>query len=79
LRWFRAFDAVVNQYGNLTYKIDFDIGSKVRVVSKHWGVSITARVTEVEESYDREGMSLSVIFGKPLLTINEKIRMLGGA
>ena len=73
-----AFDVSVNQYGNLTYKIDFDIGSKVQVVSKSWGVSLAARITEIEESYDREGMSISATFGKSLLTINEKIRLIGG-
>ncbi len=75
----QAFDATVNQYGNLTYKTDFDIGSEIQAVSKQWGVSMNARITEIEESYDREGMSLNVIFGKPLLTINEKLKSLGGA
>ena len=69
-----AFDVTVNQYGNLTYKVDFDIGSRVQVVSKNWGISMNTRITEIEESYDREGMSLSATFGKSLLTINEKFR-----
>jgi hypothetical protein len=56
----QAFDATVNQYGNLTYKVDFDIGSRIQAVSKRWGVNLNARITEVEESYDREGMSLNV-------------------
>ena len=68
-----AFDATVNQFGNLKYKIDYDIGSKVRVVAKQWGMEITARITELEENYDRDGMSISATFGKPLLTIYEKI------
>ena len=74
----QAFDVTVNQYGNLTYKVDFDIGSRIQAVSKHWGLSLNARITEIEESYDREGMSLSAVFGKPLLTINEKLRIFGG-
>ena len=74
----QAFDATINQFGNLTYKLDFDLGNKIQAVSKQWGVSITARITEVEETYDREGMSLNATFGKPLLTIDEKIKMLGG-
>jgi len=69
-----AFDVTVNQYGNLTYKVDFDIGSRVQVVSKNWGISMNTRIMEIEESYDREGMSLSATFGKSLLTINEKFR-----
>jgi hypothetical protein len=70
----QAFDVTVNQYGNLQYKTDFDLGSVIRAVSKRWGVSVTARITAVEESYDRDGMSLSVTFGKPLLTLAEKIK-----
>jgi len=70
----QAFDATVNQYGNLTYKADFDIGSNIRAMSKRWGVSLSARITEVEESYDREGVNLAVTFGKPLLTLAQKIK-----
>lgn len=69
-----AFDVTVNQYGNLTYKVDFDLGNMIQAVSKRWGISMTARITSVEESYDREGMSLSVVFGKPLLTLSEKLK-----
>ena len=73
-----CFDAAINPHGNLRYKTDFDIGHRVRVVSKAWGVTLTARITEIEENYDREGMSLNATFGKPLLTINEKMKITGG-
>jgi len=69
-----AFDAGVNLHGNLTYKVDFDIGSKIQAMSKRWGVHLSARITEIEESYDREGMSIAVTFGKPLLTLAQKLR-----
>ena len=74
-----AFDATINQFGNLQYKVDYDIGSRVRVVAKQWGMEITARITELEENYDRDGMSIRATFGKPLLTIYDKINDLGGA
>jgi len=70
----QAFDVTVNQYGNLTYKVDFDLGNMIKAVSKRWGISMTTRITTVEESYDRDGMSLSVTFGKPLLTLSEKLK-----
>jgi hypothetical protein len=73
----QAFDSVVNQYGNLGYKSDFDIGSRVRAESVRWGVSITARITEIAETYDRDGLSLEVTFGKPLLTLAEKLQREG--
>ncbi len=45
----KAFDATLNQYGNLRYKVDFDVGSSVRVQSARWGLAMTARITEIEE------------------------------
>jgi hypothetical protein len=68
----KAFDATLNQYGNLRYKMDFDVGSTVRVQSARWGLGMTARITEIEESYDRSGLSLDAILGKPLLTLAQK-------
>lgn len=64
-----AFEATLNPYGNLRYKTDFDIGSRVCAVSSRWGLSMTARITEITESYDREGVSLDVTLGKQLLTL----------
>ena len=69
-----AFDVTINQYGNLVYKVDYDVGSRIQAVSKRWGVSLSARITEVEENYDRDGMSLNVILGKSLLTLSEKLK-----
>jgi len=69
-----SFDASVNPHGNLSYKTDFDLGQSVTVISKTWGVSMTTRITEVEETYDANGLSISVVFGKAELTIAQKIR-----
>jgi hypothetical protein len=69
-----AFDAIINQHGNLKYKVDYNIGSRIKAISKRWGVSLEARITEIDESYDRDGVGISVTFGKPLLTIVEKLR-----
>ena len=69
-----SFDTSVNPHGNLTYKVDFDLGQVVKVISKAWGVSMTTRIAEVEETYDADGQSISVVFGKSELTIAQKIR-----
>ena len=69
-----SFDTSVNPHGNLTYKTDFDLGQTVQVISKAWGISMTTRITEVEEIYDANGLSISVVFGKAELTIAQKIR-----
>jgi len=69
-----SFDTSVNPHGNLTYKTDFDLGQTVKVISKAWGVSMATRITEVEETYDADGQSISLVFGKAELTIAQKIR-----
>lgn len=74
LAMIKSFDAAVNPHGNLTYKIDFDIGSAVKVISKKWGVMLVARITEIEESYDADGQSLNIIFGKGELSLLQKLK-----
>ena len=69
-----SFDTSVNPHGNLTYKTNFDLGQTVQVISKAWGVSMTTRITEIEETYYADGQSISVVFGKAELTIAQKIR-----
>jgi hypothetical protein len=69
-----SLDTSVNPHGNLAYKVDFDLGHIVKVISKAWGVSMTTRITEVEETYDSDGRSVSVVFGKAEVTITQKIQ-----
>ena len=69
-----SFDTSVNPHGNLSYKTDYDLGQTVKVISKAWGVSMTTRITEIVETYDANGQSVSVVFGKAELTISQKIR-----
>jgi hypothetical protein len=70
----QSFDAAVNTRGNLVYKQDFDIGSRVSVVSKKWGVTVTTRITEITETYDGQGLTLDVVFGKGLMTLSQILR-----
>ena len=69
-----SFDAEVNPHGNLRYKVDFDLGQAVTVLSKKWGVTLAARITEIEESYDASGQSLNIVFGKGALSLLQKLK-----
>lgn len=69
-----SFDVTVNTHSNLVYKTDYDLGQIVMVISKKWGVTMTARIEEIEESYDSEGQSINITFGKAELTIAQKIK-----
>ena len=68
------FDVTINNHSNLAYKVDYDLGQIVQVISKKWGVSMTARIVEIEESYDADGQSINVTFGKAELTIAQKVK-----
>ena len=70
----RSLDASINPYGGLIYKVDYDVGFKVKIVSKKWGVSMDSRITEIEETYDTDGLTLDVTFGKGLLTLSQKLK-----
>lgn len=70
----RSFDAAINPHSNLEYKIDFDLGDIVKVISKEWNVSLTTRITEIEESYGSDGQSLNIVFGKGMLTLIQKLK-----
>ena len=70
----QSFDAAINPHGNLKYKEDFDLGQLVQVLSKKWGVALTVRITEIEESYDRDGQSLNIVFGKGVLSLLQRLK-----
>ncbi len=69
-----AFDAEVNPHGNLRYKTDFNLGQVVTVLSRKWGLTLTTRITEVNETYDEGGLSLGMVFGKGALTLMDKLK-----
>ena len=70
----QSFDAAINPHGNLRYKTDFDLGEVVKVISKRWGVMLDTRITEIEETYDVDGQSLNIVFGKGILTLPQKLK-----
>ena len=69
-----SFDAEINPHGNLRYRVDFDLGQVVTVLSKMWGVTLAARITDIEESYDASGQTLNIVFGKGALSLLQKLK-----
>ena len=70
----KTFECKINPFSNLRYKEDFDLGDIVTCTSKKWGVTIDARITEVEEIYEQDGFSLNVTFGNSVPTLIDKIK-----
>lgn len=60
--------------GGLEYEKDFDLGDLVTLQTKEWGVSLSARLTEVKEIYEPGGVKIEVTFGNNRPTLITKIK-----
>lgn len=69
-----TFDSKINLRSNLEYKKDFDLGDKVTIRSKKWGITIDTRITEVQEIYEEQGLEINVVFGNDMPTLIDKIK-----
>jgi hypothetical protein len=67
------FSAAVKET-NYSYGVDFAVGDVVTCRDRRWGIKIDVRITEVQESYTKEGKSLEVTFGEALPTLWQKVR-----
>lgn len=56
------------------YKVDYDLGDRVRVTSDLFGLTKTSILTEMEEVWDTEGYHLTPTFDKESPTIFDKLR-----
>ena len=70
----QTFESKINDYSNLKYKTDFDLGDIVTCVSKKWNLILDTRVTEVEEVYEESGQQINVTFGYNIPTLIDKIK-----
>lgn len=70
----KSFDSKININSNVEYKTDFDLGDIVTCRSKKWGITIDARITEIQELYEEQGFQVNVIFGDAVPTLVDKIK-----
>lgn len=70
----KTFESKVNTQGNNVYKKDYDLGDIVTVVDKKWDIRIDTRITEIEEVYENENVSIIPIFGNNIPTLIDKIK-----
>ena len=68
------FDVTIDTEANLRYMIDYDLGDYCTVTDTELGISLDARLTEIEEDWEEGGMSLVARFGEGYLTVPEYIR-----
>lgn len=70
----QTFNSKINNNSNMTYKTDFNLGDIVTCVSKKWNLIIHTRITEIEEIYEKQGLSINITFGNNVPTIIDKIK-----
>lgn len=70
-----TFESRVNLLSNLEYREDFNLGDIVTYTSKSWGITIDARIIEVVEVYEENGLSINLMFGDNIPTLTDKIKM----
>lgn len=70
-----TFEAQIRQFGDISYVfgIDYVKGDKVTIVDERLGVSVSARITEVEEDFDDE-YALVLTFGYSYPTVLTKVK-----
>lgn len=74
-----SFDAVIKTSGEqqYVYGVDYKKGDLVTVQDQVLGITVNARITEVERIYDQNGYTLNLMFGYSQPTLNEKLKFLG--
>lgn len=56
------------------YQIDYDYGDITTIQNLDWGVTMDARITEIEEIYETSGFSIEATFGNSRPTLIQKIK-----
>ena len=59
---------------NLIYRVDFDLGDKVSIINKKWGLMLNERIVSITETYDIEGLKIDIEIGSNIPTLVEKIK-----
>ena len=68
------FVSTINTSSNLRFKEDFNLGDRITCLERSWGLRIDARITEVQEVYQKGQEEIRATFGESLPTLVEKIK-----
>lgn len=68
-----SIDTTINQFGNLVYKQDFDLGDKCIIQNLRIGYQVEQRITEVREVYEGGSTKIEAVFGTENITIKQYI------
>lgn len=69
-----TFDCVISNTNNLIYRIDYDLGDKVSIINKKWGLMLNERIISITETYDSEGLNIDIEIGNNIPSLIDKIK-----
>ena len=69
-----TFDCTLTNVNSLAYRVDFDLGDKVSIINKKWGLMLNERIISITETYDSEGLNIDIEIGNNIPTLIEKIK-----
>ena len=70
----QSFDCVISNTNNLIYRTDYDLGDRVSIINKKWGLMLNERIISITETYDNEGLNIDIEIGSNIPTLIEKIK-----
>ena len=70
----KTFDSIINSNSNLIYKQDYDLGDVVTFFDRKWGITMDTRITEISETYNKQGMNINITFGNDVPTLIDIIK-----
>jgi hypothetical protein len=72
-----AFDVVINPAVGPQYLTDYNLGDIITAMNARYGVSMDARISEVEELYEAgHNMQISLILGDPSITLLGRMKQI---
>lgn len=67
-------EAQIVTHSSFKYEVDWDLGDIVTIQYIGWGATLDARITEVTEIYEPEGIQILATFGNNRPTLTSKIK-----
>lgn len=56
------------------YEKDFDLGDRVDIINKSWGVQLSTPIVEITEIHEPSGFRLDAVFGENIPTLTDKLK-----
>lgn len=60
--------------GNLRYRVDYDLGDVVTIRNLQWGITLEARITDVNEVYESDGFKIELVFDNDVPDFISKVK-----